>query len=201
MTGRPSSLGSESLVGSASDHWGEEVARPGQDRDVSMGPREARLSDVPAIRDCYLRSWRAAYDHRLPPDVLDGEAEKRRRFDWARGIQADTSIVLVSPGAGDTVVGVVQLDEDPPSPRAGPEVVMLYVDPNAWGTRVARELLAAGLRWAAGRGHPEVRLRVVEDHRRARRFYEREGWRAATDLAPDRNDFSRLIWYRRMLTP
>ncbi len=170
-------------------------------RDVSSEPRMARLSDIPAIRHCYLRSWRAAYDGYLSPDVVDEEAEKRREFDWGRGIKADTSIVLVSVGDDGAVVGVVQVDEDLPPPRDRPEVVMLYLDPEAWGTQVARELLAAGLHWAADRGHSEVRLRVVEVHRRARRFYEREGWQVALDLDADRNDFFRLIYYHRTLTP
>jgi RimJ/RimL family protein N-acetyltransferase len=161
----------------------------------------ARLSDIPAIRNCYLRSWRAAYDGYLSPDVVDEEAEKRREFDWGRGIKADTSIVLVSVGDDGAVVGVVQVDEDLPPPRDRPEVVVLYLDPEAWGTQVARELLAAGLHWAADRGHSEVRLRVVEVHRRARRFYEREGWQVALELDADRNDFFRLIYYHRMLSP
>lgn len=119
---------------------------------MTSGVRLARLSDVPAIRDCYLRSWRVAYDGHLPPDVLDEEIEKRRSFDWARGIQADTSIVLVSPGAGDTVVGVAQVDEEPPPPRVGPEVVMLYVDPEVWGPvspGSSWRLAPAGLRTVA----------------------------------------------------
>lgn len=166
-----------------------------------MRVRPARLSDVAAIRGCYLRSWRAAYDGHVPPDVLAEAIESRRGFDWASGIEADDSIVLVAPAAEDTVLGVLQVDERPPSPRVGPEVVMLYVDPEAWGTGVARDLLAGGVSWAAHRGHREVRLRVVEDHRRARRFYEREGWREAADLDADRNDRARLLWYRLVLDP
>ena len=49
-----------------------------------------------AIRAGYLRSWRAAYDGFLPPDVVHAEAQKRRSFDWARGIEADTSTVLAA---------------------------------------------------------------------------------------------------------
>ncbi|WCO68617.1 GNAT family N-acetyltransferase [Iamia majanohamensis] len=166
-----------------------------------MRVRPARLSDVAAIRGCYLRSWRAAYAGHLAPDVIDAAIEKRRGFDWACGIGAHNSIVLVAPGAGSAVRGVLQVDERPPSPRVGPEVTMLYVDPEAWGTGVARDLLAGGVSWAAHRGHREVRLRVVEEHGRARRFYEREGWREAADLDPDRNDWARLLWYRLVLDP
>jgi GNAT superfamily N-acetyltransferase len=163
---------------------------------VESQPRIARIADIPGIRECYLRSWRAAYDSDLSPDVLDLEAEKRRAFDWAGGITADTSAVFVVTNEAG-VVGVVQADESLPAPRNRPEITMLYVDPAAWGSGAAAELLHAGLRWIGNRGHNEARLRVVEAHLRARRFYEREGWVVDPDREPARNDFFKLIYYRR----
>jgi hypothetical protein len=99
---------------------------------VESRPRVARIADIPGIRECYLRSWRAAYDGDLSPDVLNAEAEKRLAFDWSRGISADTSAVFVATDE-DVVVGVVQADESLPSPRDRPEITMLYVDPVAGG--------------------------------------------------------------------
>ena len=106
-------------------------------------PRVARIADIPGIRECYLRSWRAATTATSPPDVLNAEAEKRLAFDWSRGISADTSTVFVATDE-DVVVGVVQADESLPSPRDRPEITMLYVDPVAWGSGAATELLRAG---------------------------------------------------------
>ena len=51
----------------------------------------------------------------------------------------------------------------------------LYVDPDAWGTGVAGALVDAAL--AALPDCPEVKLWVLEENRRARRFYEKRGWR------------------------
>ena len=53
----------------------------------------------------------------------------------------------------NSVLGVVQVDEDLPPPRDLPEITMLYVDPAVWGSRVAVQLLEAGLGWIATRGH------------------------------------------------
>lgn len=163
---------------------------------VGSRPRVARIVDIPGIRACYSRSWRAAYESDLPAEILNAEAEKRVLFDWSRGIAADTSAVLVLTDES-RVVGVVEADESLPSPRDRPEITMLYVDPDAWGSGAATGLLRAGLQWISERGHHEARLRVVEAHHRARRFYEREGWVVDPDLQPARNDFSRLIYYRR----
>lgn len=166
---------------------------------VDFELRAARETDIAAIRACYLRSWRAAYDGFLPPDVVDTELQKRRSFDWGRGIEADTSTVVVALDDRDAVLGVVQADEILPPPRDRPEIVMLYVDPDAWGSGVATSLLNHGVGWIAGRGHRDARLRVVEAHTRARRFYEREGSTPDPRLAPARNDLFRLIYYRKPL--
>jgi RimJ/RimL family protein N-acetyltransferase len=50
-----------------------------------------------------------------------------------------------------------------------------YVEPNAWGTGVAAALHDAAL--AAMPGCAEIKLWVLEENRRARRFYEKHGWR------------------------
>ena len=97
----------------------------------------------------------------------------------------------------DGVIGVVQADESLPHPRGRPEITMLYVDPASWGSGAAAELLRAGLHWIGSRGHNEARVRIVEAHHRARRFYEREGWIVEPDLKPARNEFFDLVYYRR----
>ncbi len=51
----------------------------------------------------------------------------------------------------------------------------LYVVPEEWGTGVAGELHDAAL--AAMPDCPEVRLWTLRENHRARRFYERRGWR------------------------
>ena len=166
---------------------------------MGFSVREAVEADIPGIRKCYLRSWRAAYNGYLTPDVLNEEAQKREGFDWSRVIKSETATVQVAVDSGRRILGVVQADEDLPPPRDLPEIDMLYVDPEAWGSQVALRLLDAGLDWIARQGHAQARLRVVEVHNRARRFYEREGWQLDADLEPARNDFFRLVYYRRQL--
>jgi RimJ/RimL family protein N-acetyltransferase len=50
-----------------------------------------------------------------------------------------------------------------------------YVVPDEWGSGVARELHDAAL--AAMPDCPELRLWTLEENDRARRFYEKRGWR------------------------
>ena len=83
------------------------------------------------------------------------------------------------------------------APRDLPEITMLYVDPSAWGSGIASSLLISGLGWITARGHTSARLRVVENHHRARRFYEREGWALDPRIEPVTTELARLVYYRR----
>ncbi|HKB20570.1 MAG TPA: GNAT family N-acetyltransferase [Gaiellaceae bacterium] len=53
----------------------------------------------------------------------------------------------------------------------------LYVVPERWGTGLADELHDRALEEVRGLGSSSCRLWVLEDNIRARRFYERRGWR------------------------
>jgi GNAT superfamily N-acetyltransferase len=54
----------------------------------------------------------------------------------------------------------------------------LYVVPDCWRTDVATRLDDHAVARLATLGHKRCHLWVLEDNRRARRFYERRGWRA-----------------------
>jgi GNAT superfamily N-acetyltransferase len=53
----------------------------------------------------------------------------------------------------------------------------LFVDPEWWGTGLAADLHSRVLDEATGRGYRAIRLFTPAAQARARRFYEREGWR------------------------
>ena len=65
--------------------------------------------------------------------------------------------------------------------RAG-HVWMLFVREPWWGSGLAGRLLGAAEDDGRARGWAELRLQTPSEHRRARAFYEREGW--TTDGEP-----------------
>lgn len=164
-------------------------------QDVVVQVRPGNVSDVGGIAQAYLESWRAAYEGLLPADVLEVEAAKRAEYNWAAAIRSGSTHVAVAVDDRE-IVGVVQASGPPGGSRDLPEITMLYVVPEYWGGVAARELLAVGADWIAREGWSASRLRVVEAQARARRFYEREGWRPDTELAPAHNGFFNLVYYR-----
>jgi len=71
----------------------------------------------------------------------------------------------------------------------------LFVRPAYWGAGVATALHDAAVAEAAARGFSRMRLFTPASHARARRFYEREGWRAVAEL-PESPIGLPLIEYR-----
>src|SRR3954451_284146 len=75
----------------------------------------------------------------------------------------------------------------------------LFVDREWWGSGVARTLHSMALEEAARRGFTTMRLFTPIEHPRARRFYEREGWKPVGELLDSPLGLP-LIEYRRGLT-
>ena len=76
----------------------------------------------------------------------------------------------------------------------------LFVHRDHWGAGLARELHRAALEAAGERGFTELRLFVAAGQGRARRFYEREGWRPAGDPFDDAVPGLTMVEYRYTLT-
>jgi ribosomal protein S18 acetylase RimI-like enzyme len=87
----------------------------------------------------------------------------------AYGIQRSVDGLPRQPGAGRA-----------PGPAPRPllaELYSLYVAPDWWSTGTGRALMDRVLAGARAEGYPRIILWVLRDNRRARRFYERAGFR------------------------
>jgi L-amino acid N-acyltransferase YncA len=151
--------------------------------------RRANESDVEAIVDVHIETWRVAYRGQLPDAFLDGLRDTRaqRAAAWHAGIASARQRVLVAERDG-RVIGFASVgapaDRDLPA-EVG-ELYAIYVHPGAWDTGAGRELMRAGLRALGELGYREAILWVLESNARARRFYEKGGWRADGATKVDR---------------
>ena len=80
---------------------------------------------------------------------------------------------------------------------------MLYVAPDFWRAGVGNQLFDSGTAYLRGRGFPELVLWVLEDNERARRFYEKKGWRPDGAKKPSfsRPALSQMRYRVRRKTP
>jgi GNAT superfamily N-acetyltransferase len=118
-----------------------------------MRIRPATPADGPAMCAIYVAAGREAWSSFLPVERLDPASEAP--FDGDAGWVAEDA---------DGVVGFTWL--------VGDELDTLYVHPRAWGAGIGRALMETAI---AGRAR--TRLWTAEQNERARRIYERYGWR------------------------
>jgi len=161
--------------------------------------RPAATADAEAVAQIRNETWHAAYAGIIRADVLDratrqiNGARQRAVFasrPWQRMLVAEAG---PDPAAAP-VTGVVgyasygpERDQDGaigrrPGDGSAPqsctaELYALYVAPAWWSTGTGRALMQRVLEEVRAEGYPRIVLWVLADNARARRFYERAGFR------------------------
>jgi ribosomal protein S18 acetylase RimI-like enzyme len=130
--------------------------------------RPARPEDARAVAEIWRVGWRDGQLGHVPDELLVA------RTDASFGERAPARI---ADPATDTVVAVVDGAVAGFVMVVGDEVEQVYVAPAHRGTAVAPTLLAEAERLVRAGGHERAWLAVVAGNARARRFYERNGWR------------------------
>jgi GNAT superfamily N-acetyltransferase len=140
--------------------------------------RPATPDDTYDVARVQVRSWQSAYRGLIDQAYLDSlEPETwAGRYTFGRiGIQLPSTLVAVN---GSTICGLATtgLCRDGDLSNFG-ELMAIYVDPAYVGTGVGRLLIAAARVRLRGVGVRQAALWVLDGNARARRFYERDGWR------------------------
>ena len=129
--------------------------------------RAARPDEAEALLAIQQAASVAAFRHIFPPARYPFPAGPVRER-WRAALGTAEGCVLVAERDG-LPVGVVQV--------APERLDGLFVLPWAWGSGVADRLHDAAAQRLRGWGCGWCRLSVLEENHRARRFYERRGWR------------------------
>jgi tRNA dimethylallyltransferase len=129
--------------------------------------RKAGRADAEAAFQVQRTASLAALAHIYPPTryPFPDDAVRAR---WHAAV-ADARTHVVVAERGDAIVGVAAAKDG--------WLEGLYLVPEEWGNGVADRLHDDALRALATHGATSARLWVLEDNARARRFYERRGWR------------------------
>jgi GNAT superfamily N-acetyltransferase len=142
--------------------------------------RPALPDDTEAIGQIRIRGWQFAYRGLLPDDVLsalsDGERLAARRDRLRRPPPGTHAWVGELDGhvAGFALSGPSR-DQDADPETA--ELFAIYLEPAAVGRGLGRCLMEQTERGMWADGYHRAVLWVLRDNARARRFYERAGWR------------------------
>ena len=161
-----------------------------------MTIRGATLEDAPALAETVARgfesyrAWAPGGWEPPPPHLhLIGIRERLPE----RGVWC-----ALAEAGGEPAGHVAFIPAPGPIPALA-HLWMLFVRERWWGTGVATDLLARATAEAAAQGYESIRLLTPVAHARARRFYEREGWRAVAEPAYEPALGLHLVEYRRAL--
>ena len=134
----------------------------------SVALRPATPEDVDAIAVLWHAGWRDGHVGHVPDALLPHRGLESFRQRLPARI-AESTVATI----GGRIVGFVTVRED--------EINQLYVSADARGTGVAGDLLRHGEHVIAQR-YPLAWLSVALGNARARRFYEKCGWRDAEPM-------------------
>ena len=140
--------------------------------------RAALPADAHDVARVHVRSWQSAYRGLIAQEFLDGlEPEViANRYTFGRvGLRMPSTLVAVD---GPTFCGFATtgLCRDEDLPNFG-ELMAMYIDPAYVRTGVGRLLMTAARERLRMVGVAGALLWVLDANVRARRFYERGGWR------------------------
>ncbi|WP_372594529.1 N-acetyltransferase family protein [Actinotalea sp.] len=144
---------------------------------IDLNIRPARVEDARGIAEAHIAAWRQAYADVVAESYLANLDVEARTAQWAEILEnpAPRTRVLVAEEDG-AVAGFAMIgpsrDED--AELGGLEIYSIYLQPEAWGHGVARELMRTIL--AEVPSEVPVTLWVLAANARARHFYRRHGF-------------------------
>ncbi|WP_265522154.1 GNAT family N-acetyltransferase [Oerskovia flava] len=137
--------------------------------------RTATPRDAAVIAQVHIASWRGAYAGIVPDEYLASLDVDQREELWAKILSGGEGSLWVAEADG-RALGFANLgpsrDED--AEDGDLEIYAIYLDPEAWGRGVARDLMRTML-GEVPPGTP-VSLWVLADNERAKHFYRRHGF-------------------------
>jgi ribosomal protein S18 acetylase RimI-like enzyme len=151
--------------------------------------RAARASDVQAIAQADVETWRTTYPGMLPDDLLTSLDPRQRARQWSRFIahRPGDAVLALDPQGRVLGFGSCGAQRETNLPYAG-EIFTLYVAPDYQGLGVGRQLLLALFQRMIRSGLPSAMLWVLAANP-SRFFYERVGGRRVADRLLDMGSF------------
>jgi GNAT superfamily N-acetyltransferase len=146
------------------------LGQGGAKRGAKGSVRRAGPGDEAIVRSIRLQALSDA------PEAFESTLERERArttADWLRWFTHGATFVFETPDGPKGIAAGIPHDSDP----AAAFLVSMWVHPDLRGTGAGGALIASVLAWARAAGLADVWLHVGAYNERARKLYERNGFR------------------------
>ena len=141
--------------------------------------RPALREDAERVAEIHVDAWRIGYQGILPDEAVHALSVESRLPWWTNvlDVGVDGFRVVVVEDSRGTVQGFGSTCPSDDDPAHVGEVAQIYLDPGSWGSGLADPLMDELEGDLRRRGYTVAELHVARGNSRARRFYDRRGWR------------------------
>lgn len=157
--------------------------------------RLATLEDVKCCADIHAKSWEFAYSGIVSKDVID-KHNARWPMIWNTMLTNNTdshyAVVLDSIIIGFLTISVSRDDD---LNQSFYEIIGLYLDPKFIGYGYGKRAMDWIKREIKSRGYDSISLWVLDENDRAKRFYEKSGFKADGNNKPSGLGDTREVRY------
>jgi len=140
--------------------------------------RPLRTEDIEGVVDVHMSGWLSAYNGILAEEILASLDRTRWLQRYKDQAASDgpwqTFVAVAERPLGHVTFGPYREQGSEKIDNAVGEILSIYINSSVYGTGVGGQLLTTALEMLPQR---EVRLWVLAENRRARRFYEKFGLR------------------------
>lgn len=147
-----------------------------------MKIRKARLNDINSLANIHSLSWKEAYKNifsekflkNLRTEIFLENRKKKFRRDIEENSMLDFFIIEFSEKAiGILILSSLQkITKD----KNVAEIIAIYLLPEFWNSGFGKEILSFSIARAKDFGAKKIFLWVVVENKRARKFYEKNGF-------------------------
>ena len=135
--------------------------------------RNALYEDAENLTDCLISCWQVAYKGIIPDDFLDNMIiERNSRVErWKNDISNPGDCEHYCVISGDKIIGWLTIH------KVDGEIWAIYLIEEFCGQGYGKEVFDYAINRLKYLGHKQISLWVFKDNMRARRFYEKNGFK------------------------
>ena len=140
-----------------------------------------KSDDFPSVRELYYRSWKFAYGDIIPMEWI----ESRPKDKWGGNI-TENGRAEIGAFEDGKIVGTASFGASRWEKFRGyGEIVTIYLLPEYIGRGVGSALMERCISELKAQGYSSILLWVLEENTRARRFYEKHGFKLTEEYMDD----------------